>query len=72
MTYRIGPKGQVVIPKTLRDRLGMAIGDEVEFSLEQDTLRLAPIRGRASLRGSMAGLGLVGTIAADRAVEQEQ
>jgi AbrB family looped-hinge helix DNA binding protein len=72
MTYRIGPKGQVVIPKTLRDRLGTAIGDEVEFSLEQDTLRLAPIRGRANLRGSMAGLGLVGTIAADRAVEQEQ
>jgi AbrB family looped-hinge helix DNA binding protein len=72
MTYRIGPKGQVVIPKVLRDRLGIVVGDEVEFSLEQDTLRLAPIRGRASLRGSMAGLGLAQALAADRSVERDQ
>jgi AbrB family looped-hinge helix DNA binding protein len=72
MTYRVGPKGQIVIPKVLRDRLGIAIGDEVEFSLEQDTLRLAPIRATASLRGSMAGLGLVEVLQADRATERDQ
>jgi AbrB family looped-hinge helix DNA binding protein len=34
MTYRVGPKGQVVIPKPIRDRLGIATGDEVV--VEQD------------------------------------
>lgn len=72
MTYRIGPKGQVVIPKALRDHLGMAPGDEVDFSLEQDAVRVAPIRGRASLRGTMAGLGLIEALEADRAAERNQ
>lgn len=31
MTHRVGPKGQVVIPKALRDGLGLSNGDEVVF-----------------------------------------
>jgi AbrB family looped-hinge helix DNA binding protein len=34
MTYKVGPKGQVVIPKAIRDRLGISTGDEVV--VEQD------------------------------------
>ena len=34
MTYKVGPKGQVVIPKSIRDRLGIATGDAVV--VEQD------------------------------------
>jgi antitoxin PrlF len=46
MTYRIGPKGQVVIPKEIRDRHGINPGDlvEVEDLGGQITVRRAKTR----------------------------
>ena len=35
---RVGPKGQAVIPKPLRDRLGIHPGDEVHFREEDGHL----------------------------------
>ena len=40
---RMGPKGQVVVPKRLRDRLHMGPGDRVVFDLEGDRLVLTPL-----------------------------
>lgn len=34
-------KGQVTIPKHLRDRLGIVPGEQVIFSLEDDEIRIA-------------------------------
>jgi AbrB family looped-hinge helix DNA binding protein len=70
MTYRVGPKGQVVIPKAMRDRLGIAPGDEVDFTLEDDVVRVELKRGRSSLRGQFAGLGLTEALEADRRAER--
>jgi AbrB family looped-hinge helix DNA binding protein len=70
MTHRIGPKGQVVIPKEFRDRLGIVPGDEVDFSFEDGEVRVRPRRSRSSLRGSLAGLGLVNELEADHRVER--
>jgi len=57
MANRVGPKGQVVIEKEIRDRLGVQpgwialqrlVGDRVEITF-------APAGHRRSLRGMLAG-----------------
>ena len=72
MTYRVGPKGQVVIPKALRDRLGILTGDQVEFAADGDGLRLQPVREHPSLRGTLAGLGLTTELEAEHRAERER
>jgi AbrB family looped-hinge helix DNA binding protein len=69
MTHRVGAKGQVVIPKRLRDAIGIRPGDEVVFSLEGRVLRLEPARSATALRGSLAGFALVQALEADRRAE---
>lgn len=73
MTHRVGPKGQVVIPKALRDALGIEPGDEVSFWRHEDHVALRragpqrPLRGR--FRGSTLTQELERARAADRARE---
>jgi AbrB family looped-hinge helix DNA binding protein len=70
MTYRVGPKGQVVIPKAMRDFLGILPGDEVDFALEGEAVRVEPVRSESTLRGSLADLGLTEALEADREAER--
>ena len=70
MAHRVGPKGQVVIPKAMRDRLGIIPGDQVDFALEDDAVRVEPVRARSSLRGTLAGIGLTAVLEADHRMEQ--
>ncbi|HST40526.1 MAG TPA: AbrB/MazE/SpoVT family DNA-binding domain-containing protein [Conexibacter sp.] len=59
MTYKVGAKGQVVLPKELRERHGIRPGDEVLFDdeLGQITIRKAETKAEiiARLRGSLPG-----------------
>lgn len=72
MTSRVGPKGQVVIPKAMRDHLGIVPGDEVDFALEDGAVRVELTQGRPSLRGQFAGLGLTAALEADRRAERRR
>lgn len=58
MTYKVGPKGQVVLPKAMRERLGIHPGDEVRFDEGEGeiTVRKAETKAEivARLRGSLA------------------
>ncbi|MCY3948975.1 MAG: AbrB/MazE/SpoVT family DNA-binding domain-containing protein [Acidimicrobiaceae bacterium] len=38
MTHKVGPKGQVVIPKEMRDELGIRPGDRVSFWCDGDSV----------------------------------
>jgi AbrB family looped-hinge helix DNA binding protein len=65
MTHRVGPKGQVVIPKDLRDELGIEPGDEVSFWRHDDHVAVRP-SGRTQLRGRFRGIDLVAVLADER------
>lgn len=57
---RITSKGQVTIPKDLRDRFGLLPDTEVEFLAEESGVRIVKARGRGSgvvdrLRGTADG-----------------
>ena len=72
MTSRIGPKGQVVIPKALRDELGIDPGDEVAFSIEDGAVLVEPVKEWRSLKGILKGRGLVAELEADHRWEIER
>ncbi|MDQ3469270.1 MAG: AbrB/MazE/SpoVT family DNA-binding domain-containing protein [Actinomycetota bacterium] len=71
MTHRVGVKGQVVIPKNLRDELGIETGDEITFWRDGDHVALKPV-GRRELRGRFQDHDLVAALAAERATERRR
>jgi len=70
MTSRIGAKGQVVIPKELRDRAGLHPGSEVGFELRDDVVVLTAHRPAPSPAGRFAKSGMATRLLVDRAAEQ--
>lgn len=69
MTGRVGTKGQVVIPKSLRDRVNLHPGDEVDFELEDGRIVLIASRSHAALGGRFAGSGMASRLIEDRGQE---
>jgi AbrB family looped-hinge helix DNA binding protein len=70
MTHRIGPKGQVVIPKELRDELGIEPGDEVSFWLHDDHVAVRPADHRRPLQGRFPGSALSDELERERAADR--
>jgi AbrB family looped-hinge helix DNA binding protein len=55
MTYKVGPKGQVVVPKAIRDRLGILPGDEVVIDEVDGEIRIRRKPNWDSLIGMLKG-----------------
>lgn len=56
----ITKKGQVTLPKFLRDKIGMKEGDEVVFELEEEAMKIKKLEKRSLLK--------LGGIAKNRAI----
>ena len=72
MTHKVGPKGQVVIPKPIRDRIGLQPGDEVAFTLEGDHVLVEAVRSTRPLRGRFTASGLTRAMRAERKRDRER
>ena len=66
MTGRIGTKGQVVIPKALRDRAHLQPGDVVDFELRDEEVVLVARRSPVRLGGRFSKTGMAARLLKDR------
>lgn len=81
MTHKVGAKGQVVIPKAIREEIGIGPGDEVDFEADGVEVRIrravddsqARAREVEALRGAWADMPGGGTedLVAERRRERE-
>ena len=69
MAQKVGPKGQVVIPKKFREELGIEPGDEVVVSLSENGVLIQSVHATQSLRGMFAGTGMLKMLMDDRRKE---
>ena len=53
---RISPKFQVVIPKNVREPLGLAAGQQLQVLSYRDRIELVPIRPISEMRGFLEGM----------------
>ena len=72
---RVTSKGQVTIPKAIRERAGISAGSEVEFSVEGDRVIVERTQDRARpgmTRGERVVQGLRGTATKNRDLSTDE
>ena len=55
-TVTISPKFQVVIPKEIREKLGLTPGQKIQAIAYGDRIELIPVRPASELRGFLKGI----------------
>ena len=66
-TVTISPKFQVVIPKEIREQLGLSPGQKVQAIAYANRIELVPVRPLKKLRGFLKGIDTKVDREADRA-----
>ena len=62
----ISPKFQVVIPRTVRERLNLSPGQKVQALVYDGRVELIPLRPAKALRGFLKGIDTAVARGADR------
>lgn len=55
-TVTLSPKFQVVIPKEIREKLGLSPGQKIHAVIQGDRIELIPVRPLKELRGFLKGI----------------
>jgi AbrB family looped-hinge helix DNA binding protein len=55
-TVTVSPKYQVVIPKEIRELLGIRPGQKIEVIVIGDRIEFVPVRAASELRGVVRGI----------------
>jgi AbrB family looped-hinge helix DNA binding protein len=55
-TVTVSPKFQIVIPKVIRDQLGLIPGQKVHATVYEGRIELIPVRPLKQLRGFLKGI----------------
>lgn len=72
MTVRVGPKGQVVLPKRVRDKLGIKPGDEVVVEEVEGEARVRRVDSGMRLRGLLKQGDALAELEAEHQAELER
>lgn len=56
----VSPKFQVVIPKALREQLGLVPGQKLQAMVHEGRIELVPVEPATALRGFMRGSDIRG------------
>lgn len=70
MTQRMGAKGQVVIPKDLREQVGLGPGADVSFESVGDGIVVRRADHQDTMRGRFGGSGMAARLLEDRRRER--
>lgn len=65
-------KGQITVPKSVRDALGIATGDEVHFRVEGDRALIARTPDLLSLAGTITVPAAKRNVAWDQVIRQSR
>jgi AbrB family looped-hinge helix DNA binding protein len=65
-TVTISPKFQVVIPKAIRQKLGLSPGQKIQAIVYDDRIELIPLRPIKEMRGFLKGVDTTVKREADR------
>jgi len=69
MTTRVGSKGQIVIPKEIRDQVALHPGDEVDVELRGSSIVVTARQRPSGLAGRFARTGMASRLLDDRTTE---
>lgn len=55
-TVTVSPKFQVVIPKEIREKLGLSPGQKIQAIVYRNRIELIPVRPVSEMRGFLKGI----------------